>query len=335
VEEAEEDGTRRRGATDVPAESTAAPGPDDLPRSPTGRVPGWVAAGARQPPPEPSHCPPVPRRRRRRRWLLPLLALVVVAVAVWAATTGRMEPLVATPSVPAPPAVASPTTPADHPTPGREAAEEPLGTPAAVAEGSESHRFANSGPEQSFVAYDPCRPVHYVVRPDGAPADADALLAEALARVSHATGLTFVADGPTAEAPSPQRPVFQPDVYGDRWAPVLIAWATEQESPGLAGDILGRAGSTVVGLGDGPRVLVTGQLELDAPQLAEILDRPDGHEIVRAVIQHELAHVVGLAHVDDPSQLMYPETTPGVTDFAAGDLTGLAVLGRGPCVPDL
>jgi hypothetical protein len=30
---------------------------------------------------------------------------------------------------------------------------------------------------------------------------------------------------------------------------------------------------------------------------------------------------------------MYPETTPGVTDFSAGDLTGLAVLGRGPCVP--
>jgi hypothetical protein len=32
---------------------------------------------------------------------------------------------------------------------------------------------------------------------------------------------------------------------------------------------------------------------------------------------------------------MYPETRVGVTDFAAGDLTGLARLGRGACAPDL
>jgi hypothetical protein len=261
--------------------------------------------------------------------------VALLAVAVWAAATGRLDSLTPAPSVPAPPAAATPTTPADHPTPGREAAEEPLGTPDALPEASESYRFANTGPEQSFVAYDPCRPVHYVVRPDGAPADGAALLAEAIARVSDATGLVFVADGPTAEAPTPERPVFQPDVYGDRWAPVLVVWATEAESPDLAGDILGQAGSAVVGLDDGPRVLVTGQVELDAAQLAELLARPDGREIVRGVLQHELAHLVGLDHVDDPSQLMYPETTPGVTDFSAGDLTGLAVLGRGPCVPGL
>lgn len=49
---------------------------------------------------------------------------------------------------------------------------------------------------------------------------------------------------------------------------------------------------------------------------------------------HELAHVVGLDHVDDPTQLMNPEGT-GVTEFAAGDLAGLAVLGGGQCVPEL
>jgi hypothetical protein len=32
---------------------------------------------------------------------------------------------------------------------------------------------------------------------------------------------------------------------------------------------------------------------------------------------------------------MYPEARREVTDFAAGDLTGLARLGSGPCVPEL
>ncbi len=50
---------------------------------------------------------------------------------------------------------------------------------------------------------------------------------------------------------------------------------------------------------------------------------------------HELGHLVGLDHVDDDSQLLHPETVPGVTDYAAGDLTGLSRLGQGPCVPEL
>lgn len=49
---------------------------------------------------------------------------------------------------------------------------------------------------------------------------------------------------------------------------------------------------------------------------------------------HELANVVGLDHVDDPTQLMNPEGT-NVTEFAAGDLAGLARLGGGQCVPEL
>jgi hypothetical protein len=44
---------------------------------------------------------------------------------------------------------------------------------------------------------------------------------------------------------------------------------------------------------------------------------------------------VGLAHVADASQLMYPQGQAGVIDFRAGDLTGLAALGKGICLPDL
>ena len=42
-----------------------------------------------------------------------------------------------------------------------------------------------------------------------------------------------------------------------------------------------------------------------------------------------------LAHVNDPTQIMFPRAQPTVTRFGAGDLAGLAQLGAGDCVPDL
>jgi hypothetical protein len=89
-----------------------------------------------------------------------------------------------------------------------------------------------------------------------------------------------------------------------------------------------------VSLGSGPQVLVTGTVSLDAGQFPAILHRRNGTAIARAIILHELGHLVGLDHVDD-RQLMYPETGGDVLDFAAGDLTGLAAVGSGRCVPAL
>ena len=59
-----------------------------------------------------------------------------------------------------------------------------------------------------------------------------------------------------------------------------------------------------------------------------------GWEVARAIILHELGHLIGLDHVDDNDQLMYPRAGD-VLDFADGDLTGLSVLGAGACVPGL
>ena len=52
-----------------------------------------------------------------------------------------------------------------------------------------------------------------------------------------------------------------------------------------------------------------------------------------AVVLHELGHVVGLDHVSDPSQLMTPVGRPDLLGYAAGDRTGLALLGGGECAP--
>jgi len=50
-----------------------------------------------------------------------------------------------------------------------------------------------------------------------------------------------------------------------------------------------------------------------------------------AVILHEFGHVLGLAHVDSPGELMYVHNV-GRTTYGPGDVEGLRLLGRGPCL---
>jgi hypothetical protein len=234
--------------------------------------------------------------------------------------------------VPAPPPV---TAAPDRPTAGIGVAGSPRGRPLPPPPEGGPHAFVSFQTDGvTPVGYDSCRLLHYVVRPDGAPAGGEAIVHAAVARLSEVTGLQFVHDGPTDEAPSREREIFQPDRYGNRWAPILIAWETEEQNPALAGDIVGEGGSVAVSLGDGPRIYLTGTVSLDAPRLADLLDRGE-EAAVRSIVLHELGHLAGLGHVEDNSQLMYPETRREVTDFAAGDLTGLARLGTGPCVPEL
>jgi hypothetical protein len=226
--------------------------------------------------------------------------------------------------------------PTDRPPPGNESARRPLGTPPPPPAEGGPHTFVTFQDDGvTPVAYDPCRPVHYVLRPDATPPGGEALVQEAFARLSEVTGLRFVHDGASDEPTTRDRELYQPDRYGNRWAPVLVAWETEEQNPALAGDIVGEAGSVAVSLGGGPKVFLTGSVSLDAGQLPELLTRSDGEEVVRSIVLHELGHLVGLGHVDDPSQLLYPKAQEEVTDFAAGDLTGLSRLGSGPCVPEL
>lgn len=222
----------------------------------------------------------------------------------------------------------------DTPPPGLEEQDEPLSTPQPPAVASDSYRFLVTNEDGSPVGYSPCRPLHYVINAALAPPDAEGLVADAIAAMSRATGIMFINDGATAEAPSPLRVPYQPEAYGNRWAPLLIAWTTPEQAPQLKGPVIGTGGSTHFSYGDGPKSFVTGSLELDAPQITEELDRAEGAAYATAVILHELGHVMGLEHVDDPAQLMYPEIgTP--EGLAAGDLNGLQALGRAPCRKDL
>jgi Matrixin len=233
---------------------------------------------------------------------------------------------------------------ADRPSPSHEAKSGPLGHPAAVSTDSTRFTFiARQSDKESPVAYDPCRPIHYVTNPRTVPPNGERMVTDALAAISEATGLVFIDDGATDEEPDQNRAAFQRSRYGDRWAPVLIAWSDPSRSPDLNKDVIGQAGSLYVDTHDTnpldrrTKVYITGMLALDGPSFASIQPR-DGvkaQDIGRAVILHELGHLVGLDHVEDPTQVMYPSTSYKVTSLAPGDLNGLAKLGRGDCFPTL
>ncbi|KGM13310.1 peptidase [Cellulomonas bogoriensis 69B4 = DSM 16987] len=207
---------------------------------------------------------------------------------------------------------------------GRLAPEVPVTT-------SGEHAFLHVHDDGSPVGYDPCRPVEYVVRPDRAPRSGQSLIDDAVQVVAEASGLVLVQVGETDEPPLMDRPLIQPDRYGPGWAPVLIAWSGPDEVSELEGQVAGVGGSAAVPGADGSGLwLAAGRVALDAEDLGALLSRNGGYERARAIVVHELAHVLGLDHVDDPDELMHPLTSSR-TDLGPGDRQGLALVGQVGC----
>ncbi|HEY2428612.1 MAG TPA: matrixin family metalloprotease [Acidimicrobiales bacterium] len=218
-------------------------------------------------------------------------------------------------------------------TPGSAGAAVASARPSAGNPGSFTYLVTND--DGSPVRYNSCQAIHYVTNMDGAPAGASGLVAGALARITAATGITFVNDGSTTEVPSAERSAYQPARYGQRWAPVLIAWSNPAVSDLLpGGDTIGEGGSSWVQAGSGPKVYVTGEAVLDSANTAGLPATFGSGATVGELLLHELGHVVGMGHTQDPNQVMYPVLLPlSSASYGAGDLGGLAHLGtQGGCL---
>ncbi len=319
--------------------------PDDVPRSPSGRVPQWVRDEAAGKPVAPApfrgaaasvmDAPSRSRRQGGRPNVLVIIGWLLVSGLILGGATwvvqGRAQGSAA--------ALAGTSAPAGNdafPAPGQGESDRPASLPVGgpVETPTSGFRFqAHQKDRVAPVTWSPCRRVHYVVRAANAPPGGASVIASAFAQLHAATGLTFVDDGATTEGPTEDRPAYQPDRYGTTWAPVLVAWATHQEVPDFGIDVLGESGPNRVTTASGDDTYVSGIVYLDSVKLTQYA-RAHRTVAVMTTVLHEIGHLVGLAHVDDRAQIMYPADLGTVRGYAKGDLAGLSALGRGQCQPD-
>jgi hypothetical protein len=206
----------------------------------------------------------------------------------------------------------------------------PIPPVAGPAEGPAGYRFlqvdARTGEP---IRFNPCGQVQYVVNPAGAPPGGLTAVNQAIARLSEATGIDFAAGGLTAESPGVQRASYQPDRYGDRWAPVLVGWLPLGKPAGPRHGLAG-AGGPGPAVQDGDTwIYVTGDVTLNSDADIPASD-------LTGVLMHELGHVVGLDHSTMTDQVMFPGTGAGRATWGQGDLAGLHRVGRpAGCLPEV
>ena len=185
------------------------------------------------------------------------------------------------------------------------------------------------------VRWDPCTPIEVVWSPTAAPRGAATDLGDALDLVGNVSGLSLRLEGTTDERPSGSRLPYQPERYGDRWSPVLIAWA-DPAQPGLPLRDTDRGVAVPVAVGpEGDRTYVTAQVILNATRDDLVPGFGDRADAWGSTLVHELLHVLGLGHVDDPTQLMHRYPGSGPVVLGDGDLAGVAAVGAAPGCRDV
>ena len=221
--------------------------------------------------------------------------------------------------------------PAPAPTPTTSApraiepAPAPVAPPPAPAPAPASTSFAFASMDQGQpVRWNPCAALEWVFSATGAPAGGLDLARAAVANLAAATGIPFTYAGTTTAVPSRAWTTTR-----GAGPALIVGWTTGASSDLLSGVAPGVAGVTRwtwwgVPKADGgyTAVLSRAAIALDSTDRLPMT----GSISWRGVLKHELGHAAGLGHVNDTTQLMNPVLTR--EDFAAGDLAGLARLGR-------
>lgn len=190
--------------------------------------------------------------------------------------------------------------------------------------------------------WNPCQVIGYRVNLSGAPEKALDDVKIAIANVARTTGLKYIYRGTTKVIPGATKAFLSPYPKDTQ---LVIAWVKPGTSKHLpaASNYVGYGGWLSVGrptkFGKGSYYPIT--------QGFVVVDRnrtmPTGFGLGDAnglqgtwgqLVMHELGHTVGLTHVSDKTQLMYPYLQYRAAAWGLGDLGGLYNLGtRLGCFP--
>ena len=190
------------------------------------------------------------------------------------------------------------------------------------------------------VRWNPCQPIEYQVNEEHGPPETGDAIAGALALASDASGITFRSDGSTDRGIAAMRHGrYFTDAVHAVYRPVLITVVSH---------------ATFLHFHVPRRVLafthpeqgtqsfddewVSGYIVVDGG----IHYANSGRWSMELVIAHEVGHLLGLAHVSDPNELMFStQVSKGVIPapidgYGPGDDAGFALLGadRG-CLPPI
>jgi hypothetical protein len=201
--------------------------------------------------------------------------------------------------------------------------------PVVVAETSGEWKLSDVA-QGGAVLHDPCIPIRWAISTDRMPAGADEVVRDAVAEIAARTGLVWEGGSYTGTPVDFERePLVRDEEW--RWAPVVIGWSTEAKSPDLEGNTSGVGGPMVTrGAYGTDEYLRSGTVLLDLDEFPVDFSNEVERAKAKALVMHELGHVVGLDHVSDSSELMFPAATTTM-EWGPGDLAGLAVAGAGRC----
>ena len=180
--------------------------------------------------------------------------------------------------------------------------------------------YANNPTDGSTVRFNPCREIGWVFNPTDAPENALADATAAMGRIAEATGMTLRYEGTTDEPPSIGRKAYQPQRYGQRWAPILVAWTPRagfSQAPGPYG-----VGVPLLAGPEQQRVIVSGVMLINSEPASPI--KPGYLNL----LLHEIGHVFGLDHPHDLHQVMQAPSLQPNGMLQEGDRAGLAAVGK-------
>lgn len=196
--------------------------------------------------------------------------------------------------------------------------------PTASAVGAYSLHFNTDG---SLVRWNPCQPITWKANLALAPVGALEEIQTAVNRLAAATGMTFQFGGTTNVIPN------------DAWLhgkadarTIVVAWTSKEATDLFADTADGEGGWYEQGTSANGEVwtwqIVRGYVLMDVGGTVDYAAGFGAGVSRGALLMHELAHAVGLSHVDDATQLMYPTLSRAtVADYGSGDLLGLGKVG--------